>query len=62
VGSWPAFGTAASLAREAAALVTHESLLAPNEVTEAAALRWNRFADERMHAYQDQALRGCQRH
>ena len=45
------------LAKETAALVAHPSLLTLDDATLDAAARWDRLADDLMHAYQDQALR-----
>ena len=47
----------APLVAEAAALISHRSLLTPDEATIAVAGRWDRFADDLMHGIQDQALR-----
>ena len=44
------------LAAEAAQLVAHKSLLTPDQETIEVARRWDRLADDLMHAYQDQAL------
>ena len=48
--------TIAPLAAECGALTAHPSLVSFDEETIAVAARWDRFADELMHAYQDQAL------